>query len=319
VTSALVACSGWCEAGDQAREARPSTALNSDSAALNLRGVVLHEGPQSPFFSHAYIVVINRFVAAWGDAAALAQGLPGWPSRWPLWIVLSQPHPLERLACRPFWAGQADLPGYLRPVWAAYFRVAPLALNADGLFSVSPEPLSERAGCGDRRQRESADLDDAWRPPAAPSAAFATGSRLGQLLAPLLVGSSFCCPHAPSPSTRSKRRMAIHRGAGDCGGHPQAGPGDSELAALALVLLHQAGLDYVAAYVFFRAEIQWDDGRLTVLALLSRPASSWSRASGFSGQVMEQRGPFCDEDVGLTVSHAHNFIVQIVGRLRLDQ
>lgn len=95
---------------------------------LNLRGVVLHEGPK-PFSHIQYIVVITAFVAG------LGRPLRHWQASLVAIAVAAvigfvfNLTPLS-VSLQAIWAGQADLPGYLAQSWGGqYFRVGALSVN----------------------------------------------------------------------------------------------------------------------------------------------------------------------------------------------
>jgi len=271
---------------------------------LNLRGVVLHEGPK-PFSHIQYIVVITAFVAG------LGRPLRHWQASLVAIAVAAvigfvfNLTPLS-VSLQAIWAGQADLPGYLAQSWGGqYFRVGALSVNQTaflcGLSLCQSAAVAIRSSGRLRILMTLAATSSAI-------AAFATGSRLAMLLPPLLVAAALLLTRQ-SPSTAARadgqpprrgwwrpRRLALVIGA----------------AALALVLLHQSGLDSRLLYTFFERKSSGDDGRLTVLACyLGLPflePGFWFFGAGYGAAMVR----FCDEDVGITVSHAHNFIVQIV-------
>ncbi|MCT0219125.1 O-antigen ligase family protein [Synechococcus sp. CS-1329] len=259
---------------------------------LNLRGVVLHEGTK-PFSHIEYIVLIAALVAGVGRTlrhwqaslvAIAAAGVIGF---------IFNLTPLVT-SLQAIWSGQAALPGYLGQTWGGqYFRVGALSVNQTaflcGLTLCQSAIVAIRSRGRLRTLMTLAALTSAL-------AAFATGSRLAVLLPPLLVGTALALTRR-SPVWRP-RRITLVIGA----------------AALALVLVvaHQSGLGSWLLQMFGERKSTGDDGRIAVLACyLGLPflePGFWFFGAGYGAA----RVRFCDEDVGITVSHAHNFIVQII-------
>jgi hypothetical protein len=282
---------------------------------LNLRGLVYQEGPQ-PVSHMDYIIIIAAFVAGMGRlprrwirsiAAILAAGVLG--------FALNL-NPFLRSVTAIF-NGTANVAGWNRQVWAGqYFRAGEMSVNQTAFLTGITFTLCLCACLQSRGLlRRLAGLAGMVMA----AMAFATGSRLALLLAPMAAAASMVIAAALNRRIRSNAP------------EPRSVSVGSRLSwirtrAAALLLTVSA---VAAGLVLFQPGRTWlldnyvgrklagDQDRLDVLACyVSLAFSDGSRLLLGAGYGEAWRR-FCDQDVGITVSHAHNFVAQLMGETGL--
>ena len=278
---------------------------------LNLRGLVYQEGTQ-PVAHMDYIIIIAACVAGLGRpaklwinsiAAIFAAGLLG--------FILNLGPFIRSVSA--ILNGTANVAGWDGQAWAGqYFRVGEMSVNQTAFLTGITLTLS-LAACF--RWRGLAQRCAVLTAMAMTALSFATGSRLALLGAPLAALVSLALidwrhRHKPAMANESEATTAQ--------------PGTRGLRSRAKAMMLTAGV-IAGSLVLFQSGRGWllqnyvsrklvgDQGRLDVLACYTTlpfsDGSRWALGAGFG----EAGRRFCDEDVGIYVSHAHNFVAQLMG------
>lgn len=278
---------------------------------LNLRGIVFQEGTQ-PASHMDYIIIISAFVAglrrtlsSWRNsliaiAVGAAIGI--------LFSINPLLHSLQAIT-----TGSADAPGWQGQQWGGqYFRAGELSVNQTALLSgvslCACLPMAARA-------QGFAKIALSLLSATLGIAIFGTGSRMALILPTILITASLWWTHNPKANRVRWRRETA---SSTTKIHHLKSPGRRPFIALAglasgiftAALLTNAGRQFWQAYV--GRKLPGDAERLKVLTCYSKlPFSGegrWLYGVGYG----EAHRRFCDEDVGITVTHAHNFFAQVM-------
>jgi hypothetical protein len=270
---------------------------------LNLRGLIYQEGTQ-PVSHMDYIIIIAAFVAGIGRSpkrwissisAILAAGIAGF-------LLNLNPFIKSFTAIAN---GTANVSGWHGQDWGGqYFRAGEMSVNQTACLTGITLTLGlcawARSQGLTRRVAVLASILMA-------AMAFATGSRLALLLSPMAAVAGMVIASALNPGSSRAWMSWMRRRA--------AVPITIGTIAVGLILF-QPGRAWLLQNYFSR-KLSGDQGRLDALGCyLSLPfsdGSRWALGVGY-GEAWKR---FCDEDVGITISHAHNFIAQLAGETGL--
>lgn len=285
---------------------------------LNLRGVVLQEGPK-PVGPADYLVIIAAF------AGSVGRSLAAWRRSVALLTtaivvgILSNLAPLLH-ALAAIANGSAPLVGLRDEDWAGqFFRAGDLTVNqtamACGLALCLAVPLAlrERGWLG--RWMGVCSLVTGI-------ASYATGSRMALLFPILVVPLTLQLARRPGPTPAGAAVAAAGipvDGASRASRWWPAGPRRRPLLAGLLVagaaLVTAAltsGVLKQATFLYILRKIPGDLYRIKVLAcygsLPFQHEDYWLYGAGYDAARIR----FCDEDVGIRLTHAHNIIGQLM-------
>lgn len=294
----------WCLAAKARQDGRQGLAAAGPLILillLNLRGLVFQEGTQ-PVAHMDYIIIIAAFVAGLGRspvrwlqtlAAILTAGVIG--------IVLNLNTLLESITA--IVNGTADLPGWRGQEWAGqYFRAGEMSVNQTAFLTGITLTLALATALHGRGRLRRLSLAAALPLIAT---ALATGSRLALLLSPLAALASLLDPALLKGTARAGRRARRLALAALVAG----------VTALALSRFTGGTAWLIRSYV--TRKLGGDQDRLEVLACYTTlpfsDQSRWALGVGY-GEAWKR---FCDEDVGIHVTHAHNLIAQLMAETGL--
>ncbi|MEB3166748.1 MAG: hypothetical protein VKO65_08770 [Cyanobacteriota bacterium] len=285
---------------------------------LNLRGVVLQEGPK-PVGPADYLVIIAAFAGSVGRTLAAWRRSVALLTTAIVICCLSNLAPLLH-ALAAIANGSAPLVGLRDEDWAGqFFRAGDLTVNqtamACGLALCLAVPLAlrERGWLG--RWMGVCSLVTGI-------ASYATGSRMALLFPIVLVPLTLLLARRPGPgSTGAPGAASALPGDGAKGASRwwQAGPRRRPLLAgllLAGAALVTAavtgGVLKQATFLYILRKIPGDLYRIKVLAcygaLPFQHEDYWLYGAGYDAARIR----FCDEDVGIRLTHAHNIFGQLM-------